>query len=336
MSELTYTRKDFMSSQEVRWCPGCGDYSILAGVQKVMPTLVEDKAKQVFISGIGCAARFPYYMNTYGMHSIHGRAPSFATGIKIVNPNLDVWVITGDGDSLSIGGNHFLHVLRRNININLLLFNNQVYGLTKGQYSPTSHVGSKLKSTPDGSIDQPLTPLKVALGANANFIARTADVLGKHMQATFKEAYTHRGASCVEIYQNCHIFNHDVFKNVLDKNVRDDMILFVEDGKPMIFGKKNDRGLRLNPRTGKPEVALLTDIKQSEILVHDPSDADPYLHFMLASMKDPMPTVMGVIRKVESSTYEDALDLQEKTSIKARGQGKLLDLLHSGETWEVE
>ena len=335
METSKYTRKDFASEQDVRWCPGCGDYSILAAVQKVMPDIVQDKAKQVFISGIGCASRFPYYMNTYGMHSIHGRAPAFATGVKVMNPELDVWVVAGDGDALSIGGNHILHLVRRNVDLNFLLINNQVYGLTKGQYSPTSHLGSKLKSTPLGSVDRPLSPLKLALGANANFIARTADVLAKHMQAVLKEAYLHKGTSLIEIYQNCHIFNNDVFKDVLDKQIRDDQLLFVEDGKPMIFGKEADRGIRLNPGTGRPEVVLLKNIPESEILIHDASNPDPCLHFALACMAHPFPTVMGVIRKIEASTYEDDLELQEKHAASGQGKGKLMDLLYSGETWKV-
>ncbi len=335
-NQAQYTRKDFISNQEVRWCPGCGDYSILAGVQKALPELVEHKEKQVFVSGIGCAARFPYYMNTYGMHSIHGRSPAFATGIKIMNPELDVWVITGDGDALSIGGNHFLHLIRRNIDINLILFNNQVYGLTKGQYSPTSYTGSKLKSTPHGSIDRPLLPLKLALGSESTFIARTADILAKNMQVVLAEAYSHHGTSVVEVLQNCHIFNDGVFKNVLDKQIRNDRLLFLENGKPMVFGDKQEKCIVLDPVSAKLEVHSVENVSDSKILIHDACNPDPTIHFMLAQMTYPdFPLAMGVIRKVKTPTYEDQAHDQIKYNIEKKGKGDLMKILYSGETWEI-
>ena len=334
--EKQFTRQDFMSDQEIRWCPGCGDYSILMGVQKTLPDVVKSKEKQVFISGIGCASRFPYYMNAYGMHSIHGRAPAFATGLKIMNPDLDVWVISGDGDSLSIGGNHFLHLARRNVNLNLLIFNNQIYGLTKGQYSPTSKIGTKTKSSPMGSLDRPLSPLKVALGAEAGFIARTADILSKHMQEVLAEAYLHKGTTITEIYQNCHIFNDGVFGDVLDKSVRNDKIIFLEDQKPMIFGENKEKCLTINRHTGNLEVGLVQDVPESEILVHNASNVNPYLHFMLADMMPPVyPVAMGVIRKVSYLTYEEEIHNQENEAIALKGKGDLMKLLYSGETWTV-
>ncbi len=333
----TYTRKDFISNQEIRWCPGCGDYSILAAVQKVLPEIITKKENQVFVSGIGCSSRFPYYMNTYGMHSIHGRAPAFATGIKMMNPELDVWVITGDGDSLSIGGNHLIHTLRRNININILLFNNQVYGLTKGQYSPTSKEGSQLKSTPYGSLETPLAPLKLALGAGANFISRSADILGKHMQNVLKRAYFHKGTSLIEILQNCHIFNDKIFSDVLDKNVRSDKLLMLEDNNSMIFGKDRNKCIVFNACQMKLEVCDVKDVNQADILVHDSSNPNPYIHFMLASMSQPeYPVAMGVIRSVESPCYEDRLHQQENNLISELGEGTIESLLYNENTWTVE
>lgn len=335
--EFAYTKKDFASDIEVKWCPGCGDYSILAGIQKVLPEFNRPKEKFVFISGIGCSSRFPYYMNTYGFHTIHGRAPALASGVKIANPDLSVWVITGDGDALSIGGNHFIHALRRNVDINLILFNNRIYGLTKGQYSPTSEVGTKTKSSPYGSIDNPIVPAELALGANATFVARAADVMAKDMREVFHEAYKHRGASFVEILQNCLIFNDGIHKPILDKSVRDEAMIYLEAGKPMIFGAKKDKGLRINPKKGSIEVVNLADVSEEEILVHDPGNPDPSIHYMLSKMTPPnFPMAMGVIRSINRTTYIQRLTEQEEDVEQTLGHGRLMDLLYSGETWEVE
>src|SRR5713101_4115222 len=240
------TRKDFQSDQEVRWCPGCGDYSILAQVQKVMPELNIPRENVVFVSGIGCSSRFPYYMNTYGFHSIHGRAPAIATGLKTTRPDLQVWVVTGDGDALSIGGNHFIHMLRRNVDINYILFNNRIYGLTKGQYSPTSELGKKAKSTPYGSVDRPFNPLSLALGAEATFVARSVDVFQSHLKATLKRAAAHQGTAFIEILQNCNIFNDGAWENLTERDLRDDNTLAIEHGQPLIFGKNKDKGIRMD------------------------------------------------------------------------------------------
>lgn len=331
------TKKDFVSGQEVRWCPGCGDYSILASVQKTMPELGVPKEKFVIISGIGCSSRFPYYMKTYGFHTIHGRAPAIATGVKVVNPDLSVWVITGDGDALSIGGNHLLHALRRNHDFNILLFNNEIYGLTKGQMSPTTKMGLVTKSTPDGAMMRPVRPLHVALGADASFIARTADILAKHMPEVIKAAHAHKGASFVEILQNCHIFNDGAFKHFLDKEFRDDKIIQLEDGKPMIYGKDRDKGIRINAKTGHLQVVSLNDVDESEILVHDPHNPDPGIHFMLADMEGPeFPVAMGVLRSVEASSFEDMMSATEIKHRKASGEPDIMKLLYSGETWTVK
>ncbi|MDX1523673.1 MAG: 2-oxoacid:ferredoxin oxidoreductase subunit beta, partial [Anaerolineae bacterium] len=276
MSEvIKLTRKDFVSDQTVRWCPGCGDYAILAQMQKVLPDLGIPKEKIVFISGIGCSSRFPYYMNTYGIHSIHGRAPTLATGLKIANPDLSVWVITGDGDGLSIGGNHLIHVLRRNVDVNIILFNNRIYGLTKGQYSPTSLRGHKSKSSPMGSVEQSLNPLSVAIGAEATFVARTVDTNIKHLAETLKRAAAHKGTSFVEIYQNCVIFNDNAWSYATDANTRDENILMLEHGKPLIYGKNLDKGICLNGLN--PEAVSLDDVSESELLVHDEYAPEPSL-----------------------------------------------------------
>ncbi|RME89063.1 MAG: 2-oxoacid:ferredoxin oxidoreductase subunit beta [Candidatus Hydrogenedentota bacterium] len=331
-----YTKKDFASDNEVRWCPGCGDYSILTAVQKTLPELGVPKEKFVFISGIGCSSRFPYYMNTYGFHTIHGRAPAIATGVKIANPDLSVWVITGDGDALSIGGNHILHALRRNVDINILLFNNEIYGLTKGQASPTTHYGQKTKSTPSGNPSRPVRPLHVALGSEATFIARTADVLMKHMQGVLKEAYYHNGGTFIEILQNCHIFNDGVFKNILDKKIRDDRIILLEDGKPMVFGANSDKGLRINA-LGKLEVVSLEEYSVDDLLVHDVKNPDPGIHFMLADMEPPeYPEAMGVIRAVKEPTFGEQIRHTMKVHAEQAATPNLEKLLYSGETWTVE
>src|SRR5271154_1560231 len=284
-------RKDFVSDQEVRWCPGCGDYAILTAVQKAMPEFGIPREKIVFVSGIGCSSRFPYYMNTYGFHTIHGRAPALATGLRVTRPDLDVWVVTGDGDGLSIGGNHLIHVLRRNVDLRILMFNNRIYGLTKGQYSPTSEVGKVTKSTPVGSIDYPFSPLKVALGANSTFVARSIDVEQKHLGEMLKRSHEHRGAAFLEILQNCNIFNDGAFNDVTDKGIKAEHQLVLEHGKPLIFGKNRDKGIRMNVMT--PEVVQLGNgISENDLLVHD--EHNLALAFMLANFDPPMPTPVGV------------------------------------------
>jgi 2-oxoglutarate ferredoxin oxidoreductase subunit beta len=326
------TRKDFVSDQEVRWCPGCGDYAILAQVQKVMPEFGIPRENVVFISGIGCSSRFPYYMNTYGFHTIHGRAPAIATGLKITRPDLDVWVVTGDGDGLSIGGNHLIHALRRNIDLNILLFNNQIYGLTKGQYSPTSEVGKVTKSSPMGSVDFPFNPITIALGANATFVARSIDVEQKHLGETLKRAHNHRGASFVEILQNCNIFNDGAFNDVTDKAIKADHQLVLEHGKPLIFGKNRDKGVRMNGN--RPEVVTLGNgVTEAELIVHD--ETNLALAFMLGNFQAPLPTPIGVFYATSRPTYDAAMNAQLAEARAKQGEGNLADLLKRGDTWTV-
>jgi 2-oxoglutarate/2-oxoacid ferredoxin oxidoreductase subunit beta len=329
------TRKDFVTDQEVRWCPGCGDYAILAQMQKVLPELGIPREKIVFISGIGCSSRFPYYMNTYGVHSIHGRAPTLATGLSITDPELTVFVVTGDGDGLSIGGNHLVHCLRRNVNLNILLFNNRIYGLTKGQYSPTSLPGHKTKSSPMGSVEQSFNPISVALGAEGTFIARTIDVFQKHMGETFKAAAAHRGTSFVEIYQNCIIFNQTAWTHLTDGEQREDSILYLEHGQPMIFGKEKDHGIRLNGL--KPEVVKLGGgVTEKDLLVHDAHAEDPTLAWMLSRMEPPFfPAPVGIFRDVEKPAYADLMLQQNEAARARRGEGDLRKLFHDADTWEV-
>ena len=326
---------DFASDQDVRWCPGCGDYSILAQMKKALPDMGVTPSNTVFISGIGCSSRFPYYMNTYGMHSIHGRAPAFATGLKSSRPDLNVWVITGDGDALSIGGNHLMHAIRRNIDINIVLFNNRIYGLTKGQYSPTSRVGAVTKSTPVGSIDYPLNPISVALAAEATFVARSIDVNAKHLIPVLKRAAEHRGTSFVEVYQNCNVFNDGAWDYMKDKETKDENSLFLEHGKPMIFagGKK---GIRLNGWS--PEVVELDgSIAQDDLLFHDEAADNPQLAFMLSRMMVPeFPEPLGVLRCVERDTYDAAINSQIDSVREQKGEGDLDQLFNSGETWTVD
>ena len=328
------TRKDFVSDQDVRWCPGCGDYAILAQVQKVFPELGIPKEKVVFISGIGCSSRFPYYMNTYGFHSIHGRAPAIATGLKVSRPDLMVWVVTGDGDGLSIGGNHLMHALRRNVDLKILLFNNRIYGLTKGQYSPTSELGKVTKSTPAGSADHPLNPLLLALGADATFVARTIDVEAKHQQDIIKRAAEHKGAAFIEILQNCNVYNDGAFASLTDKETKIDTQLVLEHGKPMIFGKNKDRGIRLKGLT--PEVVTLGNgISTSDLLVHD--EHDPVLGFLLSRMAPPaFPTPIGVIRVAEKPTFDALMNYQIQDATAKAGEGDLEKLLHRGDVWTVK
>ncbi len=333
--ETKLTGKDFQSDQDVRWCPGCGDYSILAQVQRMMPELNIPRHRMAFISGIGCSSRFPYYMNTYGFHSIHGRAPALATGLKVARPDLMVWVATGDGDGLSIGGNHLIHACRRNIDIKILLFNNQIYGLTKGQYSPTSEFGKVTKSTPVGSVDHPFNPLLVALGAEASFVARTLDRDPKHLQQVVKRAAEHRGTAFMEIYQNCNVFNDGAFFTFTEKDTKDDNTLAVEHGKPMIFGKAKDKGIRLDGFT--PTVVSIAEGKFSaaDLLVHN--EKDTILSFILARMSNlpNLPRPVGVIYSVERPLYEAEVTRQIETAVKKQGEGDLAKLLNSGDTWMI-
>jgi len=333
---ISLTPKDFASNQDVRWCPGCGDYSILAQTKKVLAKMGATRENTVFVSGIGCSSRFPYYMNTYGFHSIHGRAPALATGIKCANPELDVWLITGDGDGLSIGGNHLLHTIRRNLNINILLFNNRIYGLTKGQYSPTSPIGKKTKSSPYGSLDFPLHPLSVAIGAEATFVARTIDVNVKHLAHVLERAAEYTGTSFVEIYQNCNIFNDRAFDYASGKETKDDATLYLEHNKPLVFGKERNRGIRLNGMD--PEIVELgSGITEDDLLFHNEQQAEPSLAYLLSRMHAPdFPEPMGVFRCVQRPTYEGLLMEQVDEAVKSKGANDLESLLHGGETWEVK
>ncbi len=330
----TYSRKDFISDQTVRWCPGCGDYAILASVQKALPELGIRKENIVFISGIGCSSRFPYYMNTYGIHSIHGRAPTLASGLKAARPELSIWIVTGDGDGLSIGGNHLLHMCRRNFDVNILLFNNRIYGLTKGQYSPTSLPGSKTKSSPMGSIEQTLNPLSVTLGAEATFVARSIDTHTKHLDETMKAAAQHKGTSFIEIYQNCVIFNDDAWVHVADKTVQDDNVLFLQQGKPMIFGKNRDKGIRL--RGLHPEIVTLGEgMTETDLLVHDQTDRN--LAYVLTQMDYPdFPVPFGVIYAADKPTYEEQLIGQIQAAQQKQPGNDLRALYHNDYTWTVE
>ena len=331
-----YTAKDFQSDQDTRWCPGCGDYSILAQTQRIMPDLGIPKHKMVFVSGIGCSSRFPYYMDTFGIHGIHGRATAIASGVKIARPDLSVWVVTGDGDGMSIGGNHLIHLLRRNLDIKVLLFNNQIYGLTKGQYSPTSEHGKVTKSSPYGSIDNPFNPVSLALGSGAGFAARTLDREAKHMQAVLKKAAAHHGTAFVEIYQNCNVFNDGAFFQFTEKETKDDSVVLLEHGQPLIFGKNRDKGIRLDGFT--PVVASLTDGKTSasDLLVHN--EKDTTLSFILADMtyKPHLPRPIGVFLSLDRPTYEQEMVQQIENARAKRGEGDMSKLLNSGDTWVIK
>ncbi len=326
------TRKDFVTDQDVRWCPGCGDYSILAQVQKVMPELGLPREKFVFISGIGCASRFPYYMNTYGFHSIHGRAPAVATGLKISRPDLSVWVVTGDGDGLSIGGNHLIHTLRRNVGIKILLFNNRIYGLTKGQYSPTSELGKMTKSTPMGSVDYPFNPIAVAMGVDAAFVARSVDVEAKHLQDILRRAYEHQGGAFIEILQNCNIFNDGAWEPLTDKATKADTVLLLEHGKPLIFGKNRDKGIKLGSDTRLQVVSLGNGTQEKDILVHD--ETNRALAYMLAHLENPTP--LGVFHATSRPSYEDSMGKQLEAARQRSGVGDVNALFNRGETWVVQ
>jgi len=335
--KLQLKAKDFASDQDIRWCPGCGDYAVLAQVKKLLPELGIPREKTVFISGIGCSSRFPYYMGTYGFHSIHGRAPAIATGVKVANSDLFVWIATGDGDGLSIGGNHLIHTIRRNLDVNILLFNNRIYGLTKGQYSPTSEFGKKTKSSPMGSVENPMHPLAVAIGAEATFVARTLDRNVQHLGQTLRRAAAHHGTSFVEIYQNCVIFNDGAYDFASDKDQKHDTTIYLEHGKPLIFGENRDKGIRLNGLD--PEVVSLSDgkVKEDDLLFHDEQMAEPSLAYLLSRMWYPdFPEPMGVFRCVDKPLFCRAIKGQIDQAIEQQGRGTLEGLLNSGDTWMVE
>jgi 2-oxoglutarate ferredoxin oxidoreductase subunit beta len=332
------TKKDFESDQEVRWCPGCGDYSVLTNVQRVMPELGVPRENFVFVSGIGCSSRFPYYMNTYGFHTIHGRAPAFATGIKLSRPDLSVWVITGDGDGLSIGGNHMLHLIRRNVDLQVLLFNNRIYGLTKGQYSPTSRIGMRNKSVPMGVIDYPIEPIAFALGAGATFVARTVDVDAQSLQDVLRRAHAHKGTAFVEILQNCPVYNDGEWAAIEDKKTRVEAGMPLEHGQPLVYGAKGQRrGIRIEH--GVPTVVPLRDDEDpiaAGVTVHDEKHESPAYAFALATLAPPVfPIPVGVLRAVERPSYEQLLEGQIESAIKTRGPGDLAKLLSSADTWTV-
>jgi len=332
-TDAKQTLKDFKSDQEVRWCPGCGDYAILAAVQSFLPELGLRRENIVFVSGIGCSSRFPYYLDTYGFHSIHGRAPAIATGLAASRPDLSVWVITGDGDALSIGGNHLIHALRRNVNLNILLFNNRIYGLTKGQYSPTSEIGKVTKSTPMGSLDKPFNPISLALGAEASFVARTLDSDRKHLQSVLREATAHRGTSLVEIYQNCNIFNDNAFEPLKDPEVRDDITLRLEHGQPIVSASK----AVVRAASGGIEVVPRAEASQDRILVHDAHNPDPSLAFALSRLDEPSfeHVPIGIFRQVERPAYDVLMAEQLEEAVAQKGPGDLDELLMGGDTWRI-
>lgn len=331
------TKKDFESCQDVRWCPGCGDYAVLAQVQKLLPTLGIPRENFAFISGIGCSSRFPYYMETYGMHSIHGRAPAIASGLKLARPELSVWVVTGDGDALAIGGNHFIHTMRRNVDLKILLLNNRIYGLTKGQYSPTSEIGKKTKTSPLGSIDRPFNPLALALGAGATFVARAVDTDLPNLQRVLARAAQHQGTAFVEILQNCIVFNDGAYETLTDKKTRADARIVLEHGQPMLFGNDNKRGIRLNGLT--PEVVTLGEdgITEADLLVHDEASSSSALAFLLAQLEAPgFPVPLGVLRALEMPTYQQRNIDQVASARQAKGTASLAGLLNGGDTWSIE
>ena len=336
MTDTRYSRSDFQSDQEVRWCPGCGDYTILASVQNFLATLDVPKERHVFISGIGCSSRFPYYMSTYGFHSIHGRAPAIASGLLTANPDLHVWVVTGDGDALSIGGNHLIHAIRRNVNLNILLFNNQIYGLTKGQYSPTSEIGKRTKTSPMGSVDRPFNPVSLALGAEATFVARTIDMDRPHTAEMLEAAYHHRGASFLEIYQNCNVFNDKAFIQLTGRQERDVNRINLEAGKPIVFGKDDEMGVVVD-KTGA-RIVTVADVGLDAIHVHDPANPNPSVAFALSrlSLGPYGPTPVGILRQVDRPTYDEAVAAQLIDAAAAKGPGDLSKLLASAGTWTVD
>ena len=331
----TLNKKDFQSDQEVRWCPGCGDYAILSAVQSVFPELGIPKERFVVVSGIGCSSRFPYYMNTFGFHTIHGRAPAVATGLKMSRPELEVWIATGDGDAMSIGGNHLIHTLRRNVGVKILMFNNRIYGLTKGQYSPTSELGKKTKSTPAGSVDYPFNPLSLALGAGATFVARSVDIFQSHLRDTLRRAAEHKGTAFVEIYQNCNIFNDKAFTYMTEKDSKDDQVIYLEHGKPLVFGKAKDKGIRMSG-THMEVITLGDGLTADDCLVWDENLDNPATAFLAAQLLPPhFPTAVGVFRSVDMPSYEERVMDQMHAETSRLGIGKLEDLLRQGDTWIV-
>ncbi|WP_407560480.1 2-oxoacid:ferredoxin oxidoreductase subunit beta [Streptomyces sp. 184] len=337
-AEAKQSMKDFKTDQEVRWCPGCGDYAVLAAVQGFMPELGLAKENIVFISGIGCSSRFPYYMNTYGMHSIHGRAPAIATGLASTRRDLSVWVVTGDGDALSIGGNHLIHALRRNVNLKILLFNNRIYGLTKGQYSPTSEVGKVTKSTPMGSLDAPFNPVSLALGAEASFVARTVDSDRKHLTETLRAAAAHPGTALIEIYQNCNIFNDNAFEVLKDREQAQEAVIRLQHGQPIRFGADDHKGVVRNAATGDLEIVEVTPENEADVLVHDAHAATPTTAFALSRLADPNTlhhTPIGILRDVNRQVYDTEMAEQLDDAVQQKGKGDLAGLLAGGDTWTV-
>ena len=327
---------DFASDQDVRWCPGCGDYAILAQMKKVLPELGIPRERVVFISGIGCSSRFPYYINSYGFHTIHGRAPTLASGVKLANPDLSVWIITGDGDGLSIGAGHLMHLCRRNLDVNVILFNNRIYGLTKGQYSPTSPVGKITKTTPYGSLDRPFNPIGMAAAAGATFVARTIDRDTRHMAEVFRQAAAHKGTSFVEVYQNCNIFNDGAFNDLTDAATKPDHLVYLEDGKPLVFGREGDQGIAINGFT--PERMSVDPADPQGVVVHHESgQGDPYTQFLAnLSEREGFPTPVGVFRRETAPTYDGAFMEQMTAVTDRKGKGNLKQLFIAGDTWTVE
>ena len=333
---VALTKKDFESNQDVRWCPGCGDYAVLAQMQKLLPTLGIPRENFAFISGIGCSSRFPYYMETYGMHSIHGRAPAIASGLKLARPELSVWVVTGDGDALAIGGNHFIHAMRRNVDLKIILLNNRIYGLTKGQYSPTSEMGKKTKTTPLGSIDRPFNPLALALGAGATFVARSVDTDLPHLQSVLARAALHKGTAFVEILQNCIVFNDGAYDKLTDKETRAEARVLLEHGKPLVYGQERDRGIVLRGMDMQAVKLGENGITEADLLVHDEAAGHSSLAFALAQFEGPeLPVPLGVFRALETPTYQERNAQQAVDARNSKGRGKLANLLNSGDTWTI-
>ncbi len=333
---VALTKKDFESDQAVRWCPGCGDYAILAQIQKVMPELGIPKENIVFVSGIGCSSRFPYYMNTYGFHTIHGRAPAIATGLKLARPELSVWVVTGDGDALSIGGNHVIHMLRRNVDLKVLLFNNKIYGLTKGQYSPTSDRGAKTKSSPHGSVARPFRTLSLALGAEATFVARAIDTETQHLQEMISRMAAHRGTAFLEIYQNCVVFNDGAFEDLKDRKIKSEHLVALEHGKPLVYGAEHDKVVKLDPKSLRLYAGRVGENDGGVEITHDERDPDSTVATLLARCGPPdLPTPIGVLRAFEEPTFEAGMVAQVEQQIASRGEGTLEELLGQGDIWDV-
>ena len=336
MAETTLTKKDFQTDQEVRWCPGCGYYAILSSAQQTFADLGLERHNMVVVSGIGCASRFPYYVNTFGFHTVHGRAPAVASGIKIANPELSVWIVAGDGDAFSIGGNHVIHLMRRNIDVNLLVFDNRIYGLTKGQYSPTSEFGKITKSTPYGSLDRPFNPVSVALGAGATFVARSIDIHAPHLKRTLQGAHGHTGTSFVQIFQNCNIFNDGAFERIREKKLRDDNIIELEHGEPLIFGKDQDRGIRWAGPSQPEVVHLGNGVEKEDLVVHDERGSLGYL-MTLSEMRPPdFPMPIGILRRIDAPTVDAGIHAQIDEVTKRKGPGDLKNIIYSGNIWTVE